>query len=206
MYIHLDESGDLGYSDKSSKYFVIALLATKNHKPIDNCIKRIRQRKLKTKYKYIPELKFNNSNELIRRAILRCIAEKDVKIYYVLVDKEKLHKRRESIKSDFYIYLTGFLIQQILEINEDIELIVDKSLSKEKREEFDEYIRNKILDKLRLQVDVHVEHKDSREDKCIQAIDFVAGAIFSKYEFGNDSYYRVIQKKIGQEVIFHEEK
>ena len=45
--IYLDESGDLGFSEKSSKYFVISLLITKNHKQIDNCIKRIRQRKLK---------------------------------------------------------------------------------------------------------------------------------------------------------------
>ena len=77
MHIYLDESGNLGYSEKSSKYFLIALLVTKNHKSIDNCIKRIRQRKLKKKFKEIPELKFNNSDEIIKKLILKCIANRE---------------------------------------------------------------------------------------------------------------------------------
>jgi len=46
MYLFLDESGDLGFTEKSQQYFVIAILITRDKKPIENCIKRIRQRKL----------------------------------------------------------------------------------------------------------------------------------------------------------------
>ena len=70
MYIFLDESGDLGFSKKSQQYFVIAILITKDKKPIENCIKRVRQRKLPKKYKRIPELKFRNSNRIIRKSVL----------------------------------------------------------------------------------------------------------------------------------------
>jgi len=69
MHIFLDESGDLGFSEKSQQYFVIAILITKDKKPIENCIKRIRQRKLPKKYKKIPELKFTNSDNVIRKSI-----------------------------------------------------------------------------------------------------------------------------------------
>ena len=205
MHIYLDESGNLGYSDKSSKYFLIALLVTKNHKSIDNCIKRIRQRKLKKKFKEIPELKFNNSDEIIKKLILKCIANREANIYYILLDKRKVSNKSATTKTEFYTYLTGFLISQILEEKENIELIVDKSLTREKREEFNKYIKDKIIDKLKSKVNIRVEHKDSKEDKCIQAVDFVAGAIFSKYEFNKDIYYNIIQSRIKQEVIFREE-
>ena len=204
MNIYMDESGNLGRSEKSSKYFLIALLATRNHKAIDNCIKRIRQRKLKKKFKDVPELKFNNSDEIIRKAVLKCISNREADIYYILLDKRKIF--RESAKAEFYTYLTGFLIHRILEEIEDIELIVDKSLGKEKRDEFNAYVRDKILDKLKSKIKITVEHKDSKEDKCIQAADFVSGAIFSKYEFDSDIYYNIIQNKIRQEVVFREEE
>lgn len=206
IYIYLDESGNLGYSNKSSKYFLIAMLSTRNHKSIDNCIKRIRQRKLKKKFKEIPELKFNNSDEIIRKSVLKCIANKEANIYYILLDKRKVSDKSATTKTEFYTYLTGFLISQILEEKENIELIVDKPLSREKREEFNEYIKEKIIDKLKSKVNIRVEHKDSKEDKCIQAVDFISGAIFSKYEFNNELYFNIIQNRIKQEVIFHEEK
>jgi len=41
MHIFLDESGGLGFSEKSQPYFVIAILITKDKKPIENCVKRV---------------------------------------------------------------------------------------------------------------------------------------------------------------------
>ena len=45
LYMFIDESGDLG--KYGNQYFTIAALCTTNPKPIENIIKRIRQRKLK---------------------------------------------------------------------------------------------------------------------------------------------------------------
>jgi len=83
MHIFLDESGDLGFSEKSQPYFVIAILITKDKKPIENCIKRVRQRKLPKKYKNKPELKYRNSNHIIRRSVLKCLSKRDIEISYI---------------------------------------------------------------------------------------------------------------------------
>jgi len=45
--IYLDESGELGFSDKSSKYFVIVLVVCDDEKSLKRTIKNIRNKKLK---------------------------------------------------------------------------------------------------------------------------------------------------------------
>jgi hypothetical protein len=59
--IYIDESGDLGFTGRSSPYFVIAALIVHNPLTIRRCFAKIRRNKLKKKYKKLPEFKFNNS-------------------------------------------------------------------------------------------------------------------------------------------------
>ena len=33
-------------------------------------------------------------------------------------------------------------------------------------------------------------------NQCLQATDFIAGAIFQKYEFGDDKFYDIIKDRI----------
>ena len=69
MEIYLDESGNLGQlgarASKADPYFVIAALIVKDDLPIKRCIKDIRRRKIKKKYKVRSELKFSNSDEIM---------------------------------------------------------------------------------------------------------------------------------------------
>jgi len=49
-YIFLDESGDLGFTPKSSKYFIVACLCVDEEKIVNRCIKTVRKG-LSKKYK-----------------------------------------------------------------------------------------------------------------------------------------------------------
>lgn len=55
MEIYLDESGSLGRlgsrASKEDPYFVIATLIVRDDLPIKRCVKDIRRRKIKKKYK-----------------------------------------------------------------------------------------------------------------------------------------------------------
>jgi len=119
MHIFLDESGDLGFSEKSQQYFVIAILITKDKKPIENCIKRIRQRKLPKKYKKIPELKFTNSDNVIRKSILKCLSKRNVELSYILLNKRRVYPRLQDKKNIVYNYITSFLLQRVLSEESD---------------------------------------------------------------------------------------
>lgn len=203
MYIFLDESGDLGFSKKSQQYFVIAILITKDKKPIENCIKRVRQRKLPKKYRRIPELKFRNSNRIIRKSVLKCLSKRDVEISYILLNKRRVYRRLQDKKNIVYNYITSFLLQKVLsEESDKIEFVVDRLYTKRNREEFNSYINYKIRRVLRRTIKISIEHKNSEEERCLQAVDFVAGAIYRKYVFDDESYYSIIRDKIQEEIRY----
>lgn len=86
MYIYLDESGDLGFSEKSSNYFVITLLLVKEPKEVKNCIKKIRHKKLKTDEGL-------QAVDFISWSIFRNYEWKDSKFYDLI--KEKITIKKE---------------------------------------------------------------------------------------------------------------
>jgi len=75
-YIFLDESGDLGFTPNSSKYFIVACICVDREKTVNRCIKTVHQG-LSKKYKKT-ELKFSNSSDHTRRRVLECLAGKNI--------------------------------------------------------------------------------------------------------------------------------
>ena len=137
----------------------------------------------------------------LRDEIYKTFKKDSLKIYG-LIDKLKVPKPEHDLKAEFYTNLSGFLIEQILQSKENIELIVDKSLSREKRVEFNKYVKNSILKKIRVNIKIKIEHKNSYQDKCLQAVDFISGAIFANHEHNNLIYFNLIKDKIKQVIIY----
>ena len=70
MEIYLDESGNLGglgVQGLKDPYFIIAVFIVREDLPIKRCIKDIRRRKIKKKYKVISELKLSNSGDNLEK-------------------------------------------------------------------------------------------------------------------------------------------
>ncbi len=72
-FIYLDESGNLGFSEKSGTYFVVAGLCVNEEKIVNKWIKNARTG-LTKKYKK-NELKFSNLSDVNRRRVLQCISK-----------------------------------------------------------------------------------------------------------------------------------
>jgi len=76
LYASIDESGDLGFTKKSTRYYVIVGVEAVNGKQIDQVFKKIR-RKLKKRERDIPEFKFTKTNKRTRPKILSKLIERD---------------------------------------------------------------------------------------------------------------------------------
>lgn len=192
IYVYLDESGDLGFDQKSSNHIVIALLITDSPFKIERCIKRIRQRKLKKKLKELPEIKFNKSSDHIREKTLICIAREPIEIAYIVLDKKRVSPDRQNHKQKIYNFITASLLRSLpYGDTANLKLIVDKRISnKVIRKDFDEYVKRKAAFK------VNISHENSTSNKCLQASDFIAGAIFRKYESCDGRFYDLIKDRI----------
>jgi len=201
--IYIDESGDLGFTGRSSPYFVIAALIVHDPLTIRRCFAKIRRNKLKKKYKELPEFKFNNSGPEIKKRILNCIAAADVDIAYCVLRKEQVYPHLRSNHQIVYNYLTGSLISHIVQQFYDggpVEITVDKSLNGIQREAFDQYLVYKTFEK-NLGIDltaipIEIEHADSKNEPGIQAADFIAGALHYYYRTDDDTFSGIIDEKV----------
>ncbi len=211
MKIYLDESGNLGCMGKNAleddQHFVIAALIVQEELPIVRCMKKIRQRKIKKKYRKISELKFRNSDEAIRRRVLECIAQTNNYAAYALLRKGQVYEDLQDKPQVVYNYLCKQLMMRIagkLALSGRMQVIVDKSLYGVQRENFDNYIEWIIGRSSPVEVDV--THVDSRQCPCVQAADFLAGAIIRRYKNNDDRYYLKIKPRIIAELDFFQPK
>ena len=192
VYIYIDESDDLGKS--SSRYFIIAALITTNPKPISNIIKHIRERKLKKKLRELCELKANNSNAIIRKAVLNSLIKTSCEFHIITVDKSKVRDYLFEKKDKLYNYIAGILFEHSQKPAKKYHIIIDKKDKKDLlREDLTNYL-SKI--KAPWNTKVTVQHIESHTDKVLQAVDFVAWSTHRKYNYGEEEYFKIIEPKI----------
>ena len=202
-YIFLDESGDLGFKEKSSKWFLFTIVLTNNHRRIEKIIKKIRSG-LKKKYKKIGELHAYHSLPETKLKILKLLSqEKDLKIFCIILNKKKVYGDFQQQKNHLYNYTANILLdrlhnKKIIKIDEPIELYIDqKDTNKFIRENFEKYLKTNF--KKRGSNKVSIKIKPSHTEKCLQAVDFISWAIFRKYERGDYEYYEIIKNSVIEE-------
>ena len=209
MRVYLDESGSIvnGLAPKASEsipYFVLAALVLKEDLPIKRCIKEIRQKRIKKKYRKTSELKFNDSDDPIKRRILECIGSTNNDIgYAVLCNSDIQHEVKPQL---IYNEVCRQLIYKIINnygMSGQVEVIMDKSLYGIHRANFDAHMadRSGLLVPATLG-EIKVTHVDSKACPYIQAVDFIAGAINRKYRENDDVYYQKIHHKIAVSLDF----
>jgi len=203
MDIYIDESGDIGLGTRSSDYFVIAAVVVRDPLCVRRCFSRVRRSRLKKKLRDLPEFKFSNTSGTLKRRILECLARCDLDIVYSVLRKKELYPELRDKPYIVYNYLMGSLIAHMVSYygaQGEVNIIVDKSMSGIQRDAFDQYVVYKIIEKNPLEgwrnISLEVRHCDSRGEPCIQAADFVAGAVHRLYRTGDNSCYRLIERNI----------
>ncbi len=212
--IYIDESGDLGFRPTSSEYFVMAALIPRDTLPIHRCFKKIRQQKMKKKMKDVPEFKYNNTPPEMKRRMFQCIASCDVDIAYSLLRKRQVRSHLQDKHQIVYNYLAASLVSKITAYygtTGPVNVVIDKSLYGLQKDHFDDYLTFKMLDFPENGIGdkslISIRHVDSRTEPCIQAVDFIAGAIHHKYRSDDTTHYDLIQEKMIFEMdYFHGRK
>lgn len=197
-YIFLDESGELGFKNSSSKYFVIALLSCDEGEvyTIRRIIKKVREKLIKKKLKKYPELKGNNSSDSIRTDILQRFMKTKSEIFVVILDKSKVYEYLKGKKNKLYNYISNLILNECSFDNSSVCLIVDRSkLNRSLRDDFDNYIRAQLKEKNHLNTLI-IKHENSQNEGCLQVLDFISWAIFRNYEHQDSRFMEMIQNKI----------
>jgi hypothetical protein len=202
MILNFDESGNMG---KDGRHFVIACVGSDNIKPLSKVMKKATQ---KTKNSFVrfsnaKEIKASDSTGIIKDYILRKIASKQVDIKYVVADLEHVNQNLKEDENILYNYLLSFLVLPLARKTKKLELNLDKRTIKVKStNSFEDYIKLEINYKMELDVDIKVNYIESQNSYAVQAADFIANAIYTKYEYNNDYFYNIIKSNVTHRELF----
>lgn len=204
-----DESGNLGIS---GRYFVISCIDTKNAKSLHNVMKR----KLKQAGDKFPELKTLHAHEIkakdaypcVKYHLLECIVSKEITISYIIVDLKHVEQRLLNDKNIMYNFASKILISKLITKDDEgtkINILFDKKTTKiTSKNSLKEYIIAHIVYEEGLDVDINFEYKDSDAGDAfiIQAADYVANALYNKFEYGNDIYADIVKPVLNETQYF----
>ena len=209
MQVFVDESGDLGFSKESTRFFVVAYVECETPQKIRTELRRLlKQLHQKKKYSIARnELKFSRMNDYCRKRILEKLVQCDATLGAVIMEKTLVKAKLRNDPTILYNWCVVHnimlsLIPQITAGNK-IQITFDKSLPMWRINEFNSYVTNKasyLLSETGNKMPsnaISLNHIASENEFCLQAADAVAGAYFQKYEKQNNTYVNMIEQKVG---------
>ena len=176
--IYIDESGDLGFSERSSKYFVVTAfrISDLQNEKLKKIVKNMRRNKFKKKLKKVNEIKASSSSKEIITYVLTQLNDFQAEIFAVTLNKKNVNKGLE--KDEIYKIVCGN-IAKIIPIEDESHITIDKFIKAGKILEFDNCFR-KNLQLLKNTRPVKIFHEQSNSCEGLQFADVVAYAFFSE--------------------------
>jgi hypothetical protein len=198
--VYLDESGDLGFSPRSSRHFVMVAVACREPRKLRRMMWNVQKRKSPRTVTPI-EFKFSSSPEAVRRHVLAGIARADVQISWCSAVKSNIPDRLRHDKTSLYLGMCSSALSDLSRAvhARSVHIVVDRmSNSRTIRGRLDDVVVQTLNDHHSgyFAPRIVVSHLDSAGSAGIQVADFVAGAVFQGLERPHTSYLDLISGNV----------
>ena len=194
-YIFLDESGNLDFSDKGSKHFVIAGICASRPFPVldllDDCKHSNLERGGDIEYFHC-----YNDRRALRDAVFNIITSDmdDMRVNCLVIEKSRI---APSMRGDLLFYPTalGQLLSRVIPSEltdgdtEQIIVITDTIPINRRRRAVERAIRTTLSRMLPAEVRYRVLHHQSRSHYGLQVADYCCWAVFRKWEMGDSFWF-----------------
>ncbi|PWB88039.1 DUF3800 domain-containing protein [Methanobrevibacter thaueri] len=192
-YIYINESGDLGTKQGSSKYFVMAAIKVEDSKKLEKIIKKTR-RSFTKKMLTSNEIKGGNLPYDLKIKILKKLKNIDYEVYIIVFDKENRYKIGYGDNKKAYDILASRLAE-LINIDKPTFIFIDKSKNKQEEiDSFNELFLNN-LNNIKKQP-IKIEHADSMHYKGLQMADLISWSTFQNFENDNHEFLDMIKNKV----------
>ncbi|NOZ68430.1 MAG: DUF3800 domain-containing protein [Deferribacteres bacterium] len=204
-FIFMDESGDLGFDfgrQGTTSCFLVTFLFARKKRPIEKCVKKVHAG-LRKKFRRIGVLHAYNEEPVTRKRLLSCLADKDCKIMTIRLNKRNVYTRLQDEKAVLYNYVTNILLDRIftkrlLTPDRNVEIVASRrETNKFLNQNFKSYLSSQVANNHDIEIKISI--RTPFQEKALQAVDFASWAIFRKYEYGDETYYNIINEKIVEE-------
>lgn len=214
LIIYLDESGDLGFNfdkAKTSDYFVIALLVCMDREANKRTIQSVKKTLRNKLPKSAVELKGSKLTLPIKKYFLRemrkaenwylCIGVANKRTW---VDHHYCNNAHTLKTKMVYDELARRIFLQIdaLDTADKVDIIVDRSKTKEDIKDFDRAVADAIRKRLPAHAQLSIRHTLSHQEAGLQAADLFAAGTWRKHEKNDISWFVEFSDKIATEMRY----
>lgn len=194
-YVFIDESGDLGLG--GSKYFVITAIWTDKPEQFDRIIKNARRNKFKKELRKAYEIKANRSSKELKTWILEKFSIlESTHGQSVILEKSKLYsKYLKDNKDKLYNFVAGNLANIGID-TKSLVIRIDRSKGKQNLVDDFNFYMDKKFKEAKWNREIKVFHSWSHGWSGLQIADIVSWAVFRKYEYNDDHFFKIVEKKL----------
>jgi len=193
-FAYIDEAGNVAAS-RHNHILVVAALGIENSRTIARIIR-------KTQKKYgsslaSGELKAKKERASLTENLLTAFSKEPIEVFSVIINRQIIEHPPED-PEDIYRWSMARLISKLVKRYPNIEVVLDRRYTKEHlRYQLEKTIREGIINLP--QQYMMIRQEDSVNTKELQAVDFIAWALFQKYERGECRFYDRIASTIIEE-------
>lgn len=189
---------------KTSKYFVISFLFTKDKNRLEKIVKKVYRSFTRKELKHHSGiLHAYKEAPKTRIKTLRLLATEDIAIIAIYLNKRKVYTKLQNEKHVLYNYVANILLDRVytkklLPLNLPIYLIASRrETNKFLNENFKNYLENQLQSHHKIKISVEI--KSPSQEKALQMVDMVSWAMFRKIEHKDGSYAVLLKGKIIEE-------
>lgn len=204
LYIFLDESGNLDFSIKGTKYFVLTSISKTRpfgaYKEMTELKYDLIESGLNMEYFHASE-----DRQVVRDKVFEIVKKhlKGIRIHSLIIEKRKTGKALRA-EENFYPEIMGYLIKYVLngvnlaEIKEVL-IFTDSIPIKRKRNAIEKAIKEVLKRVLPDTLNYKIFHHVSKSNLELQTVDYCSWAIYRKWESNDSRSYAFIENVIKSE-------
>ena len=195
MFAYLDESGDLGFNlarPTTSRCFLVTALVCTNANPVDKAVKKVFAGFSKTELKnHHGSLHAFSERPVTREKLLRRLAELDIRVMAVMLDKTKVFSDVANGPHHLYALLVNALMNRV--ISDDFYDGSPLHLVASQRETaslLNSRFVTQVVEHGRTQLGLTmtVEIRHAASVRGLQAVDVASWSLFRQYEHDDPTY------------------
>ncbi|MDD5147720.1 MAG: DUF3800 domain-containing protein [Candidatus Daviesbacteria bacterium] len=197
MLIFMDESGDTGFkfSKTSSRFFVLVIIIFDSLADAEKANEAVKEIRKELKLPENFEFKFSTgTSDKYKKVFLQKLSKFNFRYRTVIVDKTILAKQNPIYPKDsLYMIVADHLFLRAESRMKNASIFIDR-ISKSFVDDFNGYLRKRLNTNIE-KIIGRLKHQDSKSNNLLQLADMVCGAIYRKYNRGEEKFYKIIKKR-----------
>ena len=178
MYAYIDESGNSGFTKKSSKYFILTAILVEDDRVLSRVARKVYQKSQMAKLGK-DQLHATDDSDKVKKFLIDHLSKVKYNVVYITVKKNK-------ILTDCYLDSLIVLFKKLKNNGVDFIYLASKDNRKHVRDSIRE-----ICISLKMQITV----TRPQNEKGLQVADFISWSLYQKYENNNNEFYEILKLK-----------